>query len=126
MHQRTPHFASVRRLKRSAQAYDESYAQVVAGEVKLSAARRKQLNALLQGMEQKLTDARGLPGREWFKHFVYAPGRLTGYGVKTLPGLREAVDAGRWDEANQYAVITARPLTGRQTQTVARQCPGTT
>jgi N-acetylated-alpha-linked acidic dipeptidase len=68
------------------------------------------LNALLQGMEQKLTDARGLPGREWFKHFVYAPGRLTGYGVKTLPGVREAIDASRWDEANQYAVITAGVL----------------
>ena len=57
-------------------------------------------------MEQRLTDARGLPGREWFMHFVYAPGRLTGYGVKTLPAVREALDAGRWDEANQYSAIT--------------------
>ena len=83
---------------------------MAAGDGKLSAARRKQLNALLQGMEQKLTDARGLPGREWYRHFVYAPGRLTGYGVKTLPRVREAIDAGRWDEANQYAVITAGVL----------------
>jgi N-acetylated-alpha-linked acidic dipeptidase len=104
--------AVVARLKSSAQAYDESYAQAVAGEMKLSAARRKQLNALLQGMEQKLTDARGLPGREWFKHFVYAPGRLTGYGVKTLPAVREAIDAGRWDEANQYVGFTAGVLAG--------------
>jgi N-acetylated-alpha-linked acidic dipeptidase len=102
--------AVVARLKTSAQAYDESYAQVVAGDRKLTAARRKQLNALLQGMEQRLTDTRGLPGREWFRHFVYAPGRLTGYAVKTLPGVREALDAGRWDEANQYAVITAAVL----------------
>src|SRR4029077_14269385 len=49
--------AVVARLKTSAQAYDESYAQVVAGGLRLSAARRKQLNALLQGMEQRLTDA---------------------------------------------------------------------
>ncbi len=100
----------VARLKTSAQAYDESYAHVVAADLKLSAARRKQLNGLLQGMEQRLTDARGLPGREWFRHFVYAPGRLTGYAVKTLPGVREALDAGRWDEANQYAVVTAAVL----------------
>ena len=83
---------------------------MVAAALKLSAARRKQLNGLLQGMEQRLTDARGLPGREWFRHFVYAPGRLTGYAVKTLPGGREALDAGRWDEANQYAVVTAAVL----------------
>lgn len=102
--------AVVARLKTSAQAYDESYAHVVAADLKLSAARRKQLNGLLQGMEQRLTDARGLPGREWFRHFVYAPGRLTGYAVKTLPGVREALDAGRWDEANQYAVVTAAVL----------------
>jgi len=102
--------AVVARLKTSAQAYDESYANVVAADLKLSAARRKQLNGLLQGMEQRLTDARGLPGREWFRHFVYAPGRLTGYAVKTLPGVREALDAGRWDEANQYAVVTAAVL----------------
>jgi N-acetylated-alpha-linked acidic dipeptidase len=98
------------RLKASAQAYDESYAQLVAGDLKLTAARRRQLNALLQGMEQRLTDARGLPGREWFRHFVYAPGRLTGYAVKTLPGVREALDAGRWDEASQYVGFTAAVL----------------
>src|SRR5256885_16719303 len=84
--------AVVARLKASAQAYDKAYAQVLAGEVKLTAARRRQVNSLLQGMEHRLTDARGLPGREWFRHLVYAPGRLTGYGVKTLPALREALD----------------------------------
>ena len=102
--------AVVARLKRSAQAYDEAYAQVLAGEVKLTTARRRQVNSLLQGMEHRLTDARGLPGREWFRHLVYAPGRLTGYGVKTLPGVREALDARRWDEANQYAALTAAVL----------------
>ena len=106
----TPLDAVAARLKRSAQAYDETYAQVLAGNVKLAAAQRRQVNSLLQGMEQRLTDARGLPGREWFRHFVYAPGRLTGYGVKTLPAVREALDAGRWDEANQYSAITAAVL----------------
>ena len=61
-------------------------------------------------MEQALTDADGLPGRPWFRHFIYAPGMLTGYGVKTVPGVREAIEARRWDEANRYATITAQVL----------------
>jgi len=47
-----------------------------------------------------LTDSHGLPGREWYQHMVYAPGFHTGYGVKTLPGIREAIEERRWDEAN--------------------------
>ncbi len=101
----------VTRLKASARAYDEAYAQLLAGSVELDAARRTRLNALLQGMEQKLTDARGLPGREWYRHFVYAPGMLTGYGVKTLPGIREAIEANRWEEAAAYIPITTAVLT---------------
>jgi N-acetylated-alpha-linked acidic dipeptidase len=100
----------VARLKASARTYDEAYARLLAGSLKIDAARRARLNALLQGMEQKLTDARGLPGRQWYRHFVYAPGVLTGYGVKTLPGVREAIDAERWDEAAAYIPITAAVL----------------
>jgi N-acetylated-alpha-linked acidic dipeptidase len=101
---------AIARLKGSAQAYDAAYAKLLSGERRLDGAQRRQLNALLQGMEQKLTDARGLPGREWFRHFVYAPGRLTGYAVKTLPAVREAIDGRRWEEASTYAPITARVL----------------
>jgi len=101
----------VARLKASARAYDEAYAQLLAGSLKLDAARRTRVNALLQGMEQKLTDARGLPGREWYRHFVYAPGALTGYGVKTLPGIREAIESNRWEEAAAYIPITTAVLT---------------
>ena len=61
-------------------------------------------------MEQRLTDARGLPRREWFKHFIYAPGLLTGYGVKTMPGVREAMEGDHWSEADEYAAVTARVL----------------
>ena len=46
-----------------------------------------------------MTLANGLPGRDWFKHRIYAPGTYTGYGVKTLPGIREAVEGDRLDEA---------------------------
>jgi N-acetylated-alpha-linked acidic dipeptidase len=102
--------AASARLKASARAYDEGYARLMRATAPLPDGARRQLNALLQGMEQKLTDAQGLPGRDWFKHFVYAPGRLTGYGVKTLPAVREAIDAGEWEEANRYAAFTATVL----------------
>ncbi|HWZ64653.1 MAG TPA: transferrin receptor-like dimerization domain-containing protein [Steroidobacteraceae bacterium] len=103
--------SAIARLKASAQAYDAAYAQLLSGTLKPDARTRARLNSLLQGMEQKLTDARGLPGRDWFRHFVYAPGTLTGYGVKTLPAVREAIDGGRWQEAAAYIPITAQVLT---------------
>jgi N-acetylated-alpha-linked acidic dipeptidase len=98
------------RLKASAKAYDDLYARFVAGSLQLTPARTKELNALLQGMEQTLTSPRGLPGREWYEHLIYAPGMLTGYGVKTVPGVRESIEANKWDEANEYSAITAAAL----------------
>jgi len=100
----------VARLKKSTKAYDDRYAKLAAGELKLSPAKHRQLDGLLQGMEQMVTDARGLPGRDWYRHLLYAPGMYTGYGVKTLPGVREAIEENRWDEANQYTAITAAAL----------------
>ena len=102
--------AVLTRLQSSAAAYDGAYTRLASGTIPLTTAQRAQLNALLQGMEQRLTDARGLPGRDWYRHFIYAPGVLTGYGVKTLPGVREAIEGDRWDEANRYAAITAEVL----------------
>jgi N-acetylated-alpha-linked acidic dipeptidase len=98
------------RLKKSAKVYDDGYAKLQAGTAKLSAAQSKELDDLLRGMEQTLVDARGLPGREWYKHLIYAPGLYTGYGVKTIPGVREAIEQDHWDEANQYVVRTAAVL----------------
>jgi N-acetylated-alpha-linked acidic dipeptidase len=100
----------VLQLKTSAKAYDAAYAKLEAGEVKLTAAQVDELNGLLQGMEQTLTAARGLPGREWFKHLIYAPGMLTGYGVKTLPGVRESIESNQWAVANEYSAVTASAL----------------
>ena len=98
------------RLKSAASRYDAAYGRRAAAGLQLADADRKQLNELLRGMEQSLTDARGLPGRDWYKHLIYAPGLLTGYGAKTLPGVREAIEANRWDEANTYIGLTARVL----------------
>jgi N-acetylated-alpha-linked acidic dipeptidase len=102
----------VLRLKASAKAYDAQYAQLQSGETTLNAPQVKELNGLLQGMEQALTAARGLPSREWFKHLIYAPGMLTGYGVKTLPGVRESIESNQWDVANEYIGVTATALSG--------------
>jgi N-acetylated-alpha-linked acidic dipeptidase len=98
------------RLKKSAKAYDEGYAKLQFGSSKLTAPQSKELDDLLRGMEQTLTDAHGLPGREWYRHLIYAPGLYTGYGVKTVPGVREAIEQNHWDEANRYAVMTANVL----------------
>jgi N-acetylated-alpha-linked acidic dipeptidase len=61
-------------------------------------------------MESTLLNARGLPEREWYKHLIYEPGLYTGYGVKTIPGVREAIEQNQWDQANQYVVLTAAVL----------------
>jgi N-acetylated-alpha-linked acidic dipeptidase len=68
------------------------------------------VNATLTVLEQSLMDPHGLPGREWYQHMIYAPGLHTGYGVKTLPGIREAIEERRWDEANQYMGVVSRAL----------------
>lgn len=98
------------RLTKTAEDYDRLYAKLAAGTSKLTATQAQELDGLLQGMEGTLLYARGLPGREWYKHLIYAPGLYTGYGVKTLPGVREAIEENRWDQANQYAVLTAAAL----------------
>ncbi len=104
--------AAVARLKLAATDYDAAYARLSAGDVKLPAAQRRRLNSVLRSLEQRLTHERGLPGRDWFKHFIYAPGILTGYAVKTLPAVREAIEGGRWAEANEYSAFTAKVLEG--------------
>jgi N-acetylated-alpha-linked acidic dipeptidase len=52
--------------------------------------------------ERALTTARGLPGRPWFRHQVFAPGLVTGYAVQFLPGMRDAIDQGNEEIARIY------------------------
>ena len=59
------------------------------------------VDAILYRTERAMTHAAGLPGRPWFVHQIYAPGFYTGYGVKTLPGVREAIEERSWDEAER-------------------------
>src|SRR4029078_5657302 len=68
------------------------------------------LNEILYRAERALLLSKGLPGRPWYRHQLYAPGMYTGYGAKTLPGVREAVEAARWDEASEKAKDVAQAL----------------
>lgn len=79
-----------------ASEYDAVRAKALADGT-MSEAQAAELNTLIMGVEQLLLDDRGLPKRPWFRHQIYAPGFYTGYGVKTLPGIREAIETREYD-----------------------------
>jgi N-acetylated-alpha-linked acidic dipeptidase len=101
--------AAIERLKTSAKAFDAEYQRLAASGAGDDAGRRR-MNAALSNLETALTDPEGLPGREWYRHMMYAPGLQTGYGVKTMPGIREAIEEQRWDQAAKYMGVVARVL----------------
>jgi N-acetylated-alpha-linked acidic dipeptidase len=101
---------AVAKLEQSAKAFDKEYARLEAGDVAGADARDERMNATLTGLEQALTDTHGLPGRDWYQHMIYAPGLYTGYGVKTLPGIREAIEERRWEEADRYIGVVSRAI----------------
>jgi N-acetylated-alpha-linked acidic dipeptidase len=90
-------------LARSAQRYENA---VQNGLPSLVA----RVNARLIESERKLTHTAGLPGRPWFKHLIYAPGFYTGYGVKTIPGVRESIEQKQWKQAESEIVHVANAL----------------
>ena len=69
-----------------------------------------EINRRLIMAERDLIEPAGLPDRPWYRHVIYAPGLYTGYGVKTIPGVREAVDAGNYTRAAEQASIVIRAL----------------
>ena len=76
----------------------------------LKSDHKLELNQLLKDMERSLTRNHGLPRRPWYKHHIYAPGFYTGYGVKTLPGVREAIEQRNYEEVNQQIEILGEVL----------------
>ena len=70
------------------------------------------VNALLTESERKLTSAHGLPNRPWYKHEIYAPGYYTGYAVKTIPGVREAIEQKEWKLADEQIGVVSKVLEG--------------
>ncbi len=77
------------------------------------------VNDYLLQIERDLTDPTGLPGREWFKHRVYAPGFYTGYAAKPIPGVAEAVDQKAWETARKELGVFMKAL-DRAMQTTQR------
>jgi N-acetylated-alpha-linked acidic dipeptidase len=79
-------------------------------EAGLSKEKLERLNRLLMDAEAQMTRKEGLPRRDWYKHQLYAPGFYTGYGVKTMPGVREAIEQKNWAEAQEQIHILAEVL----------------
>ena len=82
----------------SAQRYQTALAKAQLSGI--SPAMFAELNEKLTESERRLTTQEGLLRRGWYKNMIYAPGTYSGYGAKTLPGVREAIEAKHWDEAN--------------------------
>jgi N-acetylated-alpha-linked acidic dipeptidase len=101
---------ALRRLKKSTKNCDDAFTGAMKSGLKLDGAQQTELNSLLRSLEQTLLHAPGLPNRDWFQHMIYAPGLKTGYAVKTLPGVREAIEDRRWADAEKYAVIISGVL----------------
>jgi N-acetylated-alpha-linked acidic dipeptidase len=94
------------RLKDSTEAFQKLYSKAL----QLPAAKQKEMNDILYKAERSLIYTNGLPRRSWYKHEIYAPGYYTGYGVKTLPGIREAIEQRNWKEAQENIEIVAKAL----------------
>jgi N-acetylated-alpha-linked acidic dipeptidase len=97
------------RLEKSAHAYQAALDQAGPGADALSAESRGRLDQVLLKAERALTGP-GLPRRPWYVHQIYAPGFYTGYGVKTLPGVREAIEQRNWKEVDEQVAVTAKVL----------------
>jgi N-acetylated-alpha-linked acidic dipeptidase len=98
-------------LQRAAQEYGRVLAR--AGEnggAALARASLHEVNASLVLVERALTLTDGLPDRPWFRHQIYAPGFYTGYGVKTLPAVRESIEQQRWKDADAQIARVGKVL----------------
>ncbi len=92
-------------LARSAEHYDKAVQKAALGTRLLATVNQKLTQA-----ERALTLPDGLPGRPWFQHQIYAPGLYTGYGVKTIPGVREAIEQKHWEQADEQIVRAGKVL----------------
>ncbi len=94
-------------LRKSMGAYQTALQKAAANPTQQAA-----VNAILKNIERSLTREEGLPRRPWYKHHIYAPGFYTGYGVKTLPGVREAIEQRNFGEAQAQIEILSEVLGG--------------
>jgi N-acetylated-alpha-linked acidic dipeptidase len=96
---------AVAELKKSADTLKETFSARMASDTASA-----DFNRMLFQAEQQLLSADGLPRRSWYRHTIYAPGFYTGYGVKTMPGIREAIEQRRWEEAQQQIIVDAAAI----------------
>jgi N-acetylated-alpha-linked acidic dipeptidase len=94
-------------LTRAADRYRKAFE---AARAKMTPEAARAVNVRLIQSERELTDAAGLPRRPWYRHLLYAPGYYTGYAVKTMPGVREAIEEKNYAEAEAEIVRVARAL----------------
>lgn len=97
-------------LEASAKRYDSGLAAWREGERELDMEAAAELDRRLYRSERALTRSQGLPRRPWYIHHIYAPGFYTGYGVKTIPGVREAIEQRQWEEAEAQIGVAAEVL----------------
>ncbi len=99
-------FSPVQNALKALDKSSEEFAKVWI-KLSMSEADKDKMNKALFQAEQQLLSPTGLPRRSWFKHTIYAPGFYTGYGVKTMPGIREAIEQRDWKEAQEQILIAA-------------------
>ncbi|MGE5055181.1 MAG: transferrin receptor-like dimerization domain-containing protein [Acidobacteriota bacterium] len=97
-------------LARSAERYRKALSAKQSALSESESSQLAALNAKLIESERTLTNDAGLPRRPWFKHLLYAPGVYSGYGVKTVPGVREGIEQKRYSEAEQEIVRVGKAL----------------
>jgi N-acetylated-alpha-linked acidic dipeptidase len=90
--------SAIEKVHEAADKYGDTYMRFAAGGFDTPPEARAAIDQMLYLSERALTEASGLPRRPWFRHHIYAPGFYTGYGVKTLPGVREAIEKRYWSE----------------------------
>jgi len=99
-------------LSKSAEHYKSAFTRAEALGFQGSDKQLTALNEKLLQSERRLTDPVGLPRRPWYKHMIYAPGVYSGYAPKTMPGIREAIEQRRWQEADTEIAHVAKVLEG--------------
>ena len=93
-------------LKEAAQSVSKAHSAAYT----LSAQKQNELNHIFYKAERSLIQQAGLPRRPWYKHQIYAPGFYTGYGVKTLPYIREAIEQRNWEEAQAGIEVVSQTI----------------
>ncbi len=97
---------TMEQLKNIAEEFQKQYSSAI----QLPVDKKNELNEILYKVERSLINEKGLPGRPWYKHQIYAPGYYTGYGVKTLPGIREAIEQRNWKDAQENIEIVSKTM----------------